>query len=110
MNKASYSVTRSIGTTVKVSFGQETSTTTPTIAEFDNVTAVKNAMNQFASVIEHAPKVPYAPAIASALRTISSGLGEIKATETQGAFVTQDHLLKLEDTWENSTQTIARVG
>ncbi len=110
LNKATYSTTQAIGTTVRMSFSEENSVTTPVRAHFDTVTDIKAAMNRLAGVIQYAPNVPYASQIASALKTIATGLGSVSAAETTGAVVTKDHDLSVVDIKQRTFDTDLNDG
>jgi hypothetical protein len=94
-NKATYSVTKSVGTTISTSFSQEESTTRPTHSAYRSLEDLQKSMKTFASVIEKAPKVPHAAAIAKALQAIAGGLGQVSATQTHGQTVAREDTLAL---------------
>jgi hypothetical protein len=96
MNKATYSVTRAIGSKVTASFSYESSTTANAApSQFADVSDLKSKMSSLASVVKNAPGVPYAQQIGGALNSIADGLGSASASETNGTVNASDHSLDL---------------
>ena len=108
-NSARYIKTRSEGTTVRLSFSSEDSTTTPTDSEFAGLMTLKDAMGSAAKGLEKV-KNPYAQGAAKGLNLLASGLGEASATSTAGTSVTKNHTLAIRNSVTNGFTTAAREG
>src|SRR6266705_3482800 len=108
-NKATYSVTRAIGSKVTTSFSYERSTTVNAVpSQFADVSDLKSKMSSLASVVSSVPGVPYAQQIGGALNSIAGALPSASSTETTGRVNASDHSLELTNiiatsinTWEN---------
>jgi hypothetical protein len=109
-NTASYSKMKSVGTTVGMSFSQESSSTKESTAKkFQGAMQAKERLNQLASAAEKVPN-PYVQAAAVGLRLIASGLGSTSATETKGTKVTTANELSLSTGQTDVFTTSAHQG
>jgi hypothetical protein len=110
-NKATYSVTKSIASTFTMSVKEESSTTKsakPT--KYQSVAQINTAISNLVSVLKYAPNVPNKAAIISAFNAISSALGSVSATQTNGTSTSTEASLTVKDTWSASLSTNAHMG
>jgi hypothetical protein len=109
-NTASYSQMKSVGTTVRMGFSEEKSTTTATQAtHFQGAMAAKSALNKIGDVCEKIPN-PYVQAAGAVIKLIAGGLGDTSANETKGTKVTTDKALQLSTSQTDIYQTGAHEG
>lgn len=104
-NSARYIKIRSEGTTVRLSFSSEDSTTRPTDSEFADIQTVKSALGLAATGLEKVNK-----GVAAGLKLLASGLGEASASLTTGTSVTRDSTLAVRNTVAGGFTTAAREG
>lgn len=107
---AKYTTTQYIGTTTKVAFSTERSTTRPVSPTgYSTVPEAQSNMRTAAFVIEKYPS-PYTAIAAKALRAIADGLGKMSATETTGYAETRQSALMLKSSVEQSYSTEPNDG
>ena len=108
-NSATYTQTRSMGTTVQMGVGQESSVKQDATSTFDTTVQIKDDMNAAGSAMA-ASGNPYVMAAGAAVKLIASGLGDSSATDTKGTKVTERHKLSLTSMEQNGYTTSAHEG
>ncbi|MEZ4886310.1 MAG: hypothetical protein R3E32_16360 [Chitinophagales bacterium] len=109
-NKATYTVTKSIGTKMQMSFSSTNSTKKPvTLPQFKGLATFKSILSGAATVLNKTQK-PEAKAVAKVLGFVNDALGTIQSQQTKGTTVTNDGSLSISETIQNGFSTGANDG
>ncbi len=109
-NYASYSTSKSVGTTIKSGWTSEQSTTTPANpSQFRNAMQFKADADKAGTALSKVPN-PYAQAIGTILQILAAGMGSAGASTQSGTSVTSENALILNAGQEVSYGTAAKLG
>ncbi len=114
-NRAVYTTTRSIGTTITMSFSRESSNTTAGTPHFAGVVDLIGQMRTAATGLSAlgsipSPAAPYLQAAAAALSAVAGALGSAQAQVNTGSTVARDSTLQVMASRKDRYGTNAALG